>query len=348
MAYPAGSYGSSPLSRGIRRGQSAVHSGHGIIPALAGNTMPSATTLRHRRDHPRSRGEYVDRWNDRVRVFGSSPLSRGILPWLDGVPLGVRIIPALAGNTRVAESPTRCWTDHPRSRGEYGSAPSRSINTAGSSPLSRGIPHGSSKTRGRVGIIPALAGNTPANAVRLYKVKDHPRSRGEYQYCKISLLIANGSSPLSRGIRGNRSLRAIHARIIPALAGNTRSRTRWGCTRTDHPRSRGEYGQGSCRAPCASGSSPLSRGIRCCSPSPPGMPRIIPALAGNTMNPASSFGFPPDHPRSRGEYDGSSRSIPVASGSSPLSRGIRAAATEVQQAPGIIPALAGNTSTRRG
>ena len=92
-------HGSSPLSRGILPPVVIAVQPWGIIPALAGNTFPVPRWPLTCWDHPRSRGEYVDRWNDRVRVFGSSPLSRGILTPHVGRVLARRIIPALAGNT---------------------------------------------------------------------------------------------------------------------------------------------------------------------------------------------------------------------------------------------------------
>ena len=93
----------------------------------------------------------------------------------------------------------------------------------------------------------------------------------------------------------------------------------------------------------ANGSSPLSRGIHLgvrTSPSPPG---IIPALAGNTLSWRSRTRGISDHPRSRGEYTSTPFAKPPASGSSPLSRGIRSASGLVEGGEGIIPALAGNT-----
>ena len=72
--------GSSPLSRGIRKGIHPLPSGPGIIPALAGNTAPSRSSPTPSTDHPRSRGEYVVLPNTPKDPIGSSPLSRGIQP----------------------------------------------------------------------------------------------------------------------------------------------------------------------------------------------------------------------------------------------------------------------------
>ena len=53
-----------------------------------------------------------------------------------------------------------------------------------------------------------------------------------------------GSSPLSRGIHDNSLVTNITARIIPALAGNTRIKNGKLNLTGDHPRSRGEYPRG--------------------------------------------------------------------------------------------------------
>ena len=136
----------------------------------------------------------------RDRVPGSSPLSRGILlckiagEHLEG------IIPALAGNTVLVLVAGAGVSDHPRSRGEYGSSTHLRVCGEGSSPLSRGILHEHRKLRGGDGIIPALAGNTLKSLRYVMPVQDHPRSRGEYIMGRSDSVTLKGSSPLSRGI----------------------------------------------------------------------------------------------------------------------------------------------------
>ena len=192
--------------------------------------------------------------------------------------------------------------DHPRSRGEYLIEQTTEHSTGGSSPLSRGILAASVLASGGVRIIPALAGNTPRLRPLQQCSSDHPRSRGEYSLTRFTPTLRRGSSPLSRGIL----LRIVclfgARRIIPALAGNTRYRAQPDVRAKDHPRSRGEYYMSALRAVGGSGSSPLSRGIRsglCVDDFDCG---IIPALAGNTLSTAHEPHWPPDHPRSRGEY----------------------------------------------
>ena len=235
--------------------------------------------------------------------------------------------------------------DHPRSRGEYGARDFFVEVVRGSSPLSRGIPGDGTLPARRVGIIPALAGNTTPRPGNSSPGRDHPRSRGEYCCASLEKLPPTGSSPLSRGIRAVLAVCFEVAGIIPALAGNTGPwRVRTGRP-GDHPRSRGEYDGDRCpTAPCA-GSSPLSRGIRSWTVFRPPCRGIIPALAGNTSRRSADVSSTTDHPRSRGEY----RPIAVAArrwaGSSPLSRGIRGVAPPCMRQRGIIPALAGNTQS---
>ena len=91
--------GSSPLSRGIPISGLCWLVEVGIIPALAGNTLPVSWVAVRCRDHPRSRGEYPRPCPETKSTNGSSPLSRGI-PLASRVPFApMGIIPALAGNT---------------------------------------------------------------------------------------------------------------------------------------------------------------------------------------------------------------------------------------------------------
>ena len=132
-------WGSSPLSRGIPEGRTAKERADRIIPALAGNTAPFQASTRYRKDHPRSRGEYILFSPGTLNRNGSSPLSRGIQIHNGTPALEARIIPALAGNTMCCCSIDRRGEDHPRSRGEYFCSGRTTPRAVGSSPLSRGI-----------------------------------------------------------------------------------------------------------------------------------------------------------------------------------------------------------------
>ena len=199
-----------------------------------------------------------------------------------GSLLATRIIPALAGNTLGQGRPAPSRGDHPRSRGEYNGGRLGVPGRGGSSPLSRGILVVAGVTAAHLRIIPALAGNTAISAAAPPRVADHPRSRGEYARSRSGGHWPDGSSPLSRGIQPRTPCQSAAARIIPALAGNTRSCSRRGLVCSDHPRSRGEYRGGRRPGLCWWGSSPLSRGIPGDFSPPSLIRRIIPALAGNT------------------------------------------------------------------
>ena len=238
--------------------------------------------------------------------------------------------------------------DHPRSRGEYSIHTPPAKSYSGSSPLSRGILNHRGIRWYRCGIIPALAGNTTDPQPPCAPTSDHPRSRGEYSGTGPAGRIAGGSSPLSRGIHRRRGVCVRIGRIIPALAGNTTTRSRPGVVDEDHPRSRGEYPPPESSVRFSRGSSPLSRGIPVPGPVRRSVPRIIPALAGNTRA-FSVRGWPSrDHPRSRGEYAALYGRAGAGRGSSPLSRGILLLRRSYSMKRRIIPALAGNTSSRVG
>ena len=205
---------------------------------------------------------------------------------MSSAEFAVRIIPALAGNTRRPRLASSATTDHPRSRGEYTQRRCRMVTATGSSPLSRGIP---APLRGRTwpgGIIPALAGNTQSGPGCIRRRGDHPRSRGEYHWRWPRGPHCAGSSPLSRGILKRDQATGRLRRIIPALAGNTPVPVRPRNCHTDHPRSRGEYSGVRLIRASAIGSSPLSRGILPQGRDAPYAAGIIPALAGNTVDSA--------------------------------------------------------------
>ena len=113
---------------------------------------------------------------------------------------------------------------------------------------------------------------------------DHPRSRGEYHSVTRGERFTPGSSPLSRGIPRFPIWGRFPRRIIPALAGNTSKTAFLSASKSDHPRSRGEYAHIDDCLPTRDGSSPLSRGIRVWQDRVAKGVGIIPALAGNTKS----------------------------------------------------------------
>ena len=157
-------------------------------------------------------------------------------------------------------------------------------------------------------------------------------------------LVSDGSSPLARGLLGNRLAGGEVGRIIPARAGFTPPLGDPPGPLRDHPRSRGVYLRLICAGHEISGSSPLARGL------PPEADAlipdegIIPARAGFTPRTAVRMRWTRDHPRSRGVYGLSYPHTPSAAGSSPLARGLRFFGALATNEGGIIPARAGFTA----
>ena len=267
-------------------------------------------------DHPRSRGEYSRRKRGFAVFHGSSPLSRGIR-----APLRVRvpppgIIPALAGNTRRDRSSPYADQDHPRSRGEYRLCSTTICSGRGSSPLSRGILAGVIPSQVRARIIPALAGNTSLQSRRTRSTRDHPRSRGEYTASRTGMVATEGSSPLSRGIPIRAGCRRTAPGIIPALAGNTWTRSSSSAgTFGSSPLSRGihlltrDFISRTCRilgTPSSHVSASRSHSPRVCDGHPPGgvgrLARHLKDLDGPSGSAPRSRLVPMDHPMSGRTY----------------------------------------------
>ena len=153
-----------------------------------------------------------------------------------------------------------------------------------------------------------------------------------------------GSSPLARGLRGRRARRRPHLGIIPARAGFTTSSVGFLGGKTDHPRSRGVYGEYRPQAGISAGSSPLARGLHEGGAQVGLGGWIIPARAGFTVRFLRRSCSLPDHPRSRGVYGGSMAVTRPPTGSSPLARGLPCRTPQHYSTPRIIPARAGFTS----
>ena len=235
------SLGSSPLARGTRQSGAGKLTRRGLIPARAGNTGRVAVTGGVRRAHPRSRGEHRLSAHLYFDLPGSSPLARGTLT--GGAPAICRVglIPARAGNTCFRLSVRLASRAHPRSRGEHLKIWSGPPVVRGSSPLARGTHVLVHEGRGRVGLIPARAGNMEEPPPTPPVKWAHPRSRGEHRSHQNRGCRPTGSSPLARGTPFCPVLGEVFPGLIPARAGNTWLLARVLAACRAHPRSRGEH-----------------------------------------------------------------------------------------------------------
>ena len=152
--------GSSPHTRGAPVFQLLGAFLAGIIPAYAGSTSHQRLALSSNWDHPRIRGEHVDRVDQQVVDTGSSPHTRGARRPASVPDIRPRIIPAYAGSTRWAPAARRRSRDHPRIRGEHHASASFFCLRRGSSPHTRGAQVLDHRVLDEEGIIPAYAGST--------------------------------------------------------------------------------------------------------------------------------------------------------------------------------------------
>ena len=220
--------------------------------------------------------------------LGSSPLTRGKQTFMFLFLPCRGLIPAHAGKTQVEQEVDEA--------------------AVGSSPLTRGKQVKANPTTGEVGLIPAHAGKTHHGSA-----------------CGAAFA---GSSPLTRGkLRGRGGL-GPYRRLIPAHAGKTEQQPPEACRGGAHPRSRGENISATLISRPARGSSPLTRGKPAVDNVPLATSRLIPAHAGKTPRWSPRPPGQPAHPRSRGENRDMAALVVAGVGSSPLTRGKHALATD--------------------
>ena len=139
---PLGVAGSSPLTRGKRRGCDGTRRRRWLIPAHAGKTSRLSCPSRRLRAHPRSRGENTSQAASVSRSIGSSPLTRGKRRRVEVDVNRLWLIPAHAGKTGIWNEHRWRQGAHPRSRGENRELTVDAFLSGSSSPLTRGKPAG--------------------------------------------------------------------------------------------------------------------------------------------------------------------------------------------------------------
>ena len=248
------------------------------------------------------RGEHCSSTLSLTPRRGSSPHARGTPGLLSLNEVIPGIIPACAGNTKFTTCAAIFLRDHPRMRGEHVRSSGPPLSFAGSSPHARGTPRCRRHDTKHVGIIPACAGNTAHSSCGFPCAWDHPRMRGEHPATLFHTFLIPGSSPHARGTPSGADADGERIGIIPACAGNTTFRTIGRARARDHPRMRGEHSFKSMQSSVSSGSSPHARGTPYCKATPSYRMGIIPACAGNTIQPVAVHQRAGDHPRMRGEH----------------------------------------------
>src|SRR6185312_14191012 len=113
--------------------------------------------------------------------------------------------------------------DHPRAGGEHGTWVDILLEEVGSSPRWRGALRHGRHAHAAHRIIPALAGSTSGLPRTGWASPDHPRAGGEHPTAASIFFGEFGSSPRWRGAPVLPPPAVPQRRIIPALAGSTRS-----------------------------------------------------------------------------------------------------------------------------
>ena len=151
--------GSPPPTRGTLKEFFRLLIKTGITPAYAGNTSSFLCVSVLDKDHPRLRGEHLDKFNKSELLEGSPPPTRGTPHRWNTSPARNGITPAYAGNTYRY-----------RYRG----------SERGSPPPTRGTQMRFLPLFYLYRITPAYAGNTEIQCPVAVLYGDHPRLRGEH------------------------------------------------------------------------------------------------------------------------------------------------------------------------
>ncbi len=173
--------GSSPHARETLPHAAARQLRCRLIPACAGNTWPAPTRRTTRTAHPRMRGKHVVEYSQTPGRCGSSPHARETQRAADGFLVGIRLIPACAGNTAISSWSRAAASAHPRMRGKHRRLPNSGISMTGSSPHARETRDDGQHALFIRRLIPACAGNTSLRSTSRSASAAHPRMRGKHR-----------------------------------------------------------------------------------------------------------------------------------------------------------------------
>ena len=252
-----------------------------------------------------------------------------------------RVIPAYAGNAPSCATRARGSPVHPPMRGERLPCPDQAWPHLGSSPHARGTLLGKNPQRAIERFIPACAGNAPWVRTSGWPRTVHPRMRGERRVSAESIMASIGSSPHTRGTPAADDPMTALVRFIPAYAGNALALHAGTSSPAVHPRIRGERRTRSASCRASTGSSPHTRGTRTPGSVLPSRTRFIPAYAGNASSRARTRKARTVHPRIRGERVDQKHPLYTANGSSPHTRGTRAACATRSRMATVHPRIRG-------
>ncbi len=151
------------------------------------------------------------------------------------------------------------------------------------------------------GITPAWAGRRNGVVAAIWRIRDHPRVRGEKSLLAFSTAFEAGSPPRARGEGTPRHFQTPAAGITPACAGRRLRRIKLHRFHEDHPRVRGEKAASDGKSCISEGSPPRARGEGFAYIEKTSATGITPACAGRSLKQFVALFQHGDHPRVRGE-----------------------------------------------
>ena len=235
---------------------------------------------------------------------------------------------------------------YPRSRGATTQLRRRQIAGRGLSPLARGNLESSCGWSGRIGPIPARAGQPTPSTARRRVLRAYPRSRGATGRGVATARGYKGLSPLARGNRpGVKAVQACRG-PIPARAGQPACAPSSAANFRAYPRSRGATDVGDFVTAQGVGLSPLARGNLRSDSARRARFGPIPARAGQPRSWRRCGKKPGAYPRSRGATLLQRSEPRLGGGLSPLARGNHRVGRLHKHAHGPIPARAGQPGWR--
>ncbi len=272
---------------------------------------------------------------------GQSPRARGSQLVLVDLAVGVRSIPAGAGEPSKAAATSKKTRVNPRGRGGAGGGMRHTVRICGQSPRARGSRRHPAGLRGFHRSIPAGAGEPAAAGPARPRCTVNPRGRGG-ACCGITNGAHEvGQSPRARGSHAQRA-RARHAgRSIPAGAGEPIGAVRRRRAGTVNPRGRGGAPYLVSALSPSQGQSPRARGSRHEHGGDPCAGGSIPAGAGEPPAGSGARRGCPVNPRGRGGAPVLVVHPSAPYGQSPRARGSLLDRAEGPADRGSIPAGAG-------
>ena len=216
---PPYTHGLSPRMRGNRHVPAHNDDPQRSIPAYAGEPTSETSPTTGSRVYPRVCGGTPPVWQEWRHDQGLSPRMRGNHTRWKWCRLGLRSIPAYAGEPiRTASSPTPPEV-YPRVCGGTSPASAGYHCTPGLSPRMRGNHDPQAAPAGRTGSIPAYAGEPSSNNQCMAGNMVYPRVCGGTHGGLPLWPYSNGLSPRMRGNQAAMQAGSVRMRSIPAYAG---------------------------------------------------------------------------------------------------------------------------------